>query len=80
MSNWKRRIATPLLLLASLVLAELVVADLPPSHRAAEKDKHLEIAEPESLRRRVGWTNARSGKKTSATTATRAVTSGPGRG
>jgi hypothetical protein len=70
MSNWKRRIATPLLFLASLVgslvLAELVlvVADLPPSHRAAEKDKHLEIAEPESLRRRVGWTNARSGKKT----------------
>jgi hypothetical protein len=53
-------------LVCSLALAEFVlfIIDCPASHRLPEKDPHLELAEPDSLRRLVGWTNARSGSKT----------------
>lgn len=70
MSDWKRRIATPLLFLASLAgslaLAELVllVAKLTPSYDAPKKEKHLELAEPEAPHLRVGWANARFATKT----------------
>jgi len=70
MWDWKRQLGNSALVVSSLIcslaLAEVVlfVIDRPASHRLPDKDPHLELAEPDSLQRLVGWTNARSSSKT----------------